>query len=430
MSGVHKGIARAALDALDEREREVFAPFLDELLASSTYPDVFADKSMTGEQKRAIDPDAEALIYPDPPEADWFREVMEITNKEAEYGISPLRFAYLVEHYLERAVEELKAGNAKLATKLCGVYSHVIGDIGEPIHAVHPEIVDLVVPPPPEYIGFELHANVEGLGAPVDISGYKPRLLGESIPQAAMNGYAGLVEAKELGAAQAVPITQALYRGEREAAVALSARAQNESARKFADFLHTVIRLWRDGERPASFTLDLCEYPFAKCNVDMLYRYRPMADVSLIPYSGGKFHPLSLPTRDGRTEKVHGLGVVPYLGPPMSKEHYRETSIDYFLVPGAFETFRARVGANPLFDETRCAAVFRVICDGKELFRSVELTHKDPPAEVEVALGDARRLTLAMHYSVNPTREDVEQTSHIGWALHGVWAEPRLESRG
>jgi hypothetical protein len=160
----------------------------------------------------------------------------------------------------------------------------------------------------------------------------------------------------------------------------------------------------------------------------MLYRYRPMVDMSLIPYSGGKFHPLALSTADGRIEEVHGLGVIPFLGPPFSRDHLRQATIEFFLIPEAFQTFRARVGVNPLFRDALGAAVFRVIGDGRELFRSPEIEATGLPVEVDVLLGKTRWLTLAMHYATNPTYEDFERL-HCDWALHGVWAEPRLESK-
>ena len=55
MSGVHRQIAAAAYEVLAPDEKEVFLPFYDALMASSEYPDVFADCSMTAEQKAAID---------------------------------------------------------------------------------------------------------------------------------------------------------------------------------------------------------------------------------------------------------------------------------------------------------------------------------------------------------------------------------------
>ena len=426
MSGVHEEIALGGFAALSAQEQEVFRPYLDELGKSSCYPDVFADKSMTAAMKERIDPEADLLIYPEPPKAGWYGRILELTQKQERFGVVALRDVYLTEHYLRKAVECLKAADARLATKYCGVYSHVLGDMGEPIHAISPEIIDLVLPPPADCMAMELHANVEGLGAPVDTTGYTPSLLGANIPQAMIGGYLGLTAVREVGAAQTVPIVQALYARDRERAVSLSSKAQSECARRFADFLHTALYLAQHGEATSSFSLDLCRYPYVDCYVDMLYRYRPMEDLSLVPYSGGKSFPLALSDGRGAAQKVHGLGIVPYLGPPYTADHFRETFIEYFLVPGAFKVFRSRVGLNPHFAESVGAAVFTVALDGREVFRSAEIRPKGKAVKVEVPLGDARWLRIAMRYGVNPTREEMSRTSHIGWALHGVWAEPTL----
>jgi hypothetical protein len=428
MSGVHDAIALQALTVLPSEERRVFAPFRDELKTSSWYGDTFADRTMSDEAKRAIDPEADRFIDPDPPRTATTRRIWKLTEREAENCVAPLRSVHSAEYFLRQAVASLAAGDARSAVKFCGAFSHIIGDTGEPIHAVPPEVVDRVVPPPPRYIGLELHAGIEGLAAPVRIAGYPPRALGETVPQAVMGIYAGLVETKRIGGAQAVPIAQALYAGNRKKAVRLSQLAQNQSARLTADFMHTVFHLARSGRPARPQPLDLRTYPWAACQVDMLYRYRPTVDVSLLPYQPGKFHPLALATgRKGAPERVKGLGMIPYLGPPWVKENYREASIEYFLMPGAFRTFRARVGANPLFRESICACVFRVLAGGKELYRSPTLKRNDRPQPVEVALGKVAWLTLSMHYTKesNATFEDFQRL-HVRFALHGVWAEPML----
>ncbi len=428
MSGVHDAIALQALKVLPAAERRFFEPHRDALAKSSWYGDVFADPTMPEEAKLKIDPEADRFIDPLPPRTATYRKILKLTEREAENSVAPLRSIPSIAYFLSQAAASIREGDALSATKFCGAFSHIIGDTGEPIHAVPPAVVDRVVPPPPEFIGLELHGGIEKLKAPVNIRGYQPRVLGSPLPRAVLGVYAGLVELKKLGGAQAVPITQALYANHRKKAVKLSQLAQNQSSRLTADFMHTAFHLARSGESAAQ-PLDLCSYPWARCKVDMLYRYQPLADVSLIPYSGGQTHPLSVAgRRRGTTERVHGLAVVPYLGPPWVKEHFRESEIEYYVHPGAFRTFRARVGANPLFQETICRAVFRVLGDGKELYRSPALGRTDRPVDVEVPLGRTTWLTLSMHYTEesNVTREDFHRL-HVRYALHGVWAEPTLQ---
>jgi len=427
MSGVHDAIALQALAVLPAAERRAFAPHRAALAKSAWYGDLLADPTMSEAEKRKIDPEADRFIEPLPPRTATSRKIFELTVRDAENSSSPLRCVHASEYFLRNAAASLREGNVLGAVKFCGAFSHIIGDVGEPIHALPPEIVDRAVPPPRKYLGLELHAGIEGLKAPVDIGGYRPRVLGSTVSRAVMGVYAALVELKKLGAAQAVPIAQALYADHRKQAIALSQRAQNQSARVTADFMHTAFHLAQGG-KTQQLPLDLCAYPWVRCKVDMLYRYQPLVDISLVPYSTGKLHPLSLPTgKRGATERVHGLAVIPYLGPPWVKEHHREATIEYFLVPGAFRTLRARVGANPLFRESICKAVFRVLGDGKELFRSPVLGLDDAHVPVEVALGRTTWLTLAMHYTKasNATHKDFARL-HVRYALHGVWAEPTL----
>jgi len=427
MSGVHDKIVRQALAVLPEEARTVFKPYNKELKKSSRYPDELADTSMSVKEKRQIDPEADRFTYPDPPRSAWYRKILKITEKEKEIGYVPLRDRYLIRYYLRNAVKSLNEGDVCSAVKFCGVYSHVIADMGEPIHTLNPGIVDMVVPPPKKYIGMELHANIEGLAAPVNIKGYKPKLLGKNFAQVEMNAYAELVRVNEIGRTYVVPIVQMLYAGKRKKAVSFSKIVQDESARISADFMYTVFWLHCNGQKSESCTLDLCTYPYVRADVDMLYRYKPMLDISLIPYSGGRYRPLALlkPDRSG-IEKVHGLGVVPYLGPPFSKTHLREAYIEYFLIPGAFKTFCARVGCNPLFKDSISSVIFRVLGNDRELFRSRQIRPQDASVDIQVPIGKTRWLTLAMRYSSNPTYRDVKRL-HVAWVTHGVWANPRLQ---
>lgn len=425
MSGVHDAIATAALSVQNKKMRDICAPYLKDLKESAWYPDYFADRSMTKKEKDKIDTEADRFIYPLPPRSQCHRRFAALAKEQTYTDASPYLQVYLIGHYLKNAVKSLKNGDIKSAVKFCGVYSHVIADICEPIHALSPSILDITVPPPDKHIGMELHANVEGLKAPVNIKGHKPRLLGSNLKQAEMGAFAALIKAHRFGASMATPITQALYENRKKEAVELSSRAQSESARNFADFLFTVFALGNGKFEDSSLPLDLREYPPVSTKVDMLYRYRPLADVSLIPYSGGKFRSLEI-MENGRCKKVKGLGVVPFLGPPFTKDHLRECWMEYWMVPGAFKKFRAKVGLSPGFPEATPSAVFSVELDGKEIAKTKPLEVMQDAEPLEVDLTKTRCLKLKMRYHRNPTKEDLVKVKKLGWIAHGVWAEPRL----
>lgn len=427
MSGVHDAIATEALSVQPMEIRKAFKPFIDDLKSSSWYPDYFADRSMSKAKKRKIDPEADRFIYPDPPRSNRQKQLETLSEHFSYSDAPPLKQVYLIKHYLKNAVDSLKSGDIKSAVKFCGVYSHVIADICEPIHAMSPATLDIVLPPPRKCIGLELHANVEGLKAPVKIKGYSPKLLGRNLKQAEMGAFAGLIHAHRTGAKQATLIVQELYKGNRKKAIAYSSVAQSESSRHFADFIFTVYTLGCNTTETNHHYLDLCEYPYISNTVDMLYRYQPLIDVSLIPYSGGKLHPLSLKNDKRKIKSVHGLGVVPFLGPPMTKKHIRKAEIEYLLVPGAYKQFSAKVGLNPRFKESVSSVVFEVMGNGKKLTISKALAPSEPAESIEAKLGNTSTLTLAMRYVNNPTDNEINAVkSHLAWVSHGVWAEPKL----
>ena len=430
MSGVHGNIALAAMSVQPMEIKKLVSSYGKELEISSWYPDHFADLSNIESTKKTVgDPDAERFIYPPIPKTEWYEKILELTKEQSTVCDSlPLRQEYLIPFYLKNAVDSFRKGDVKSAVKYCGVYSHTIGDITEPVHALGPRIVDKVLPPPKKYMGLELHANVEGLMAPVNIKGYKPKLLGANLASAEMSAYAALEAASREGNRLMLPIVQALYAGDKGKAIKLSSEAQNFSAKTTADFIYTTYCIAKGKTGVAkSGHLDLCSYPYLSCSVDMLYRYMPQIDMSLVPYSGGKSQSLCFSEKDGKSErKVHGIGVIPFCGPPYVLGHKRETSIDYFIVPGAYGYFTAEVGTNPRFKSSIVSVSFSVRGDGKDLYHSKIFRPGDPPVKIKVKLGKTKILTLAMNYESGPTIEDKGEIPSIQWATHGVWGNPTL----
>ena len=430
MSAVHDEIAMQALSVQTTPVKEQFKDFINEFKESSWYPDYFADRSMSQVEKNKIDIEADRFIYPLPPESEWQKTLEAIVKEGYSYSdASPLLQVYLISFYLRNAVESLQQGDIKSAIKFCGVYSHLIGDTGEPVHAMSPAMLDVIVPPPKEFLALELHANVEGLKAPVEITDYQPKLLGKNLKQAEMGAFAGLIQSHKFGAAQATPIVQSLYAKDTVKARALSSKVQSDSAKHFADFIFTVFAIASDNANDHSHHCDLCEFPYIGNSVDMLYRYQPIVDASLVPYSGGKIHPLSLQIDEGTIENVHGLGVVPALGPPFVDEHTRTAEIEYFIVPGAYKEFTAKVGLNPLFEESMPSAKFQILADGEIIAESGTFKPGDICRSIVAELDNARFLTLRMSYVHTPPLDQLNSVStHLAWVSHGVWGEPQLNS--
>jgi hypothetical protein len=428
MSAVHDEIAMQALSVQSDEIKEAFEPYIDEFKESSWYPDVFADHSMSKAKKDAIDIEADRFIYPLPPSTAWHKRLAKLAEEVHSYSYaSPFSEIYLISFYLKNAVECLQQDDVKSAIKFCAVYSHLIGDTCEPIHAMSPALLDVIVPPPYEFLGLELHANVEGLEAPVVITGYEPKLLGKNLEQAEMGAFDGLVQSHKFGAAKVTPIVQALYAKDNETATALSSLAQSESARHFADFIFTVFAIADGSVDKQSHCCDLCEFPYIANSVDMLYRYQPITDASLIPYSGGKMHPLCLKVSEDSVEEIHGMGVAPELAPPFTDDHIRNADIEFFIVPGAYTEFSAKVGLNPLFKESMPSAKFQILSDGEIIAESITFEPGDLCQTIVAKLGNTRFLTLRMCYVHTPTPEELTSVScHLAWVSHGVWGEPKL----
>jgi hypothetical protein len=451
MSAVHAEIALAALGSLRGKAKELFAPFGRELSKASEYPDIFADFSMPEERISSIDPEAPKLIYsaglpcrrkksfkpgPDshfgafPPNPDkaLARKISTITEKDACLGIVPLRYAHLAGLFMRKALESLAGGDARLAAKFCGVYSHVIGDIGEPVHALTPHVIDCVLPPPSNLQGLELHFALENnLKAKPFIGSYSPSVLGHSRERAEIGIHMKLAELARLAASLAVPMAAALYKGDVEESRRLGSIAESASAKLTADFLQTVAVLHFRHCSKDSGSLDLRKYPVASTDMDMLYCGRPSIDCSPLPYSGGRSVPMFLFNASRCKTAVKGIGMIATMAPPFDKR-LRTGSAEYYLVPGGFKTFKAMVGVNASFTEALTPTLFKVYADGVEVASCGPLREGDAACKLEADIRGARWLKLGISYAANPTPEEAARLN-CAWASHAIWAYPALSTR-
>lgn len=429
MSQVHDSIVMASLSVQEAEIKKAFKPFIRELKTSCWYPDIPASV------KKDI-PEDVRFLYPDPPRTAWQKDLVRMGLQSKFWtwcGQPPLNEVYLCSHYIKNAVRSLKNGDLNATVKYCGVYSHVIADVIEPGHAVFDWIMDVFSPAPSQNPQKTKYTNKECLRGPADIKGYCPKLLGDNLKQVEMAMIADLIEGSRYGAALAAPLEQALYSGRIKEGRRLHSSAQNEAARKFADFIHTVFHLaGRVKEKPES-SFDLCKLQFIAADISCQSRFRPLVDVFLDPSNfakpaGGpyllKSQPLALLSDDGRkANHVHGLSVLP-------GNTKKAATVDYLLVPGAYGTLSSRVGFNPAFKKSLpfVSAVFSVVGDGKVLARTKPVKLGGPPVRVRAELGKTRFLTLSMRYSGNLSSKQQKKLEDSASAAHGVWAEPVLHS--
>lgn len=434
MSQVHDHIALAALEVQNDEIRKVFNPYIKDLLKSSWYPDFVAKIKKTKDAH---------FLWPSPPKTPWQKKLQEY-SLESKYwswcGEPPLMYVYLCRHYLDNIVRCLKSGDIKSAVKYCGVYSHLIADTIEPGHAVFDWAVDIFAPVSfQNSSGKEIYTNKECLRGPIDIKGYRPKLLvGDNIKQVEMSAVAEIIKGSKFGAAYAVPLDKALYSGKIKKARQLHSQANNEITKQFADFIYTVFNLAKKSHKTSGCHLDLCKHPFISAEVSSYCRFRPLVDVftdpacfATSPPSVGttvmgnyilKTKPLALLSENGRkVERVRGLCVIP-------TNIKSEATVEYFLVPGAYRKFSTRVGLNPTLKKSLpfLSAVFTVLGEGKELARSKPVKPGDRPVHIQAELGKTRFMTLSMKYSCNVSSEKQEKFRRRTSAVHGIWAEPTL----
>jgi len=418
---VHKYIVKKSFDLLPDEIKKKWKDGKIFMLETCMYPDIYADRSSLGNKKDIL-----KYIEPHPPKTKWYKDLIKKIEKKPVVNISDVvaeKSIYIFSHYLKKTICALKKENYKEAGKFAGVFSHVIGDLAQPIHLLNPAIIDLIIKVPEKYISFELHSGIEGISGFPEIKNYSPEILGSSVAQAIMGLYKKIKIMSEEARYTTIPIVEAIYSGNRKRAKEITKMSVEYAIKVFADFLFTCWMLSKN-EKINSLPLDLTEYPYISSEIDMLYRYKPLKNISLIPYSGGKYYPLSLREKNRKIVKVEGFGVIPYLGPkktPMKEIKEREAKIEFFIWPGSYSFFKVKAGLNPLFKESKGKVIFRIFAEDELIFKTSPISPKNSCVEIKINLPEKIHfLTLSM-LTVKEPPAPLSKTHP-----HGVWAYPTL----
>lgn len=414
---VHHYIAEKGFDLLPSEIKKEWKRGKEFMLATCMYPDIYADRSSI-KNKEVI-----KYLEPFPPKTLWYKKLVREIEKNPVNFISdviPEKQIYLLAYYLRKTINQLKEKKYEEAGKFAGVFSHIIGDSAQPIHLLNPSVIDLISGVPEKFLSFELHSGVEGISAFPEIKNYNPEILGSSLPQAIMGLYKKTKIMSEKARYTTIPIVRSIYSKNIKKAKEYASISVEFAVKVFTDFLFTCWYLSQNKKIDLK-PLDLTEYPYFSGEIDMLYRYRPLKNISLIPYSGGKFYPLSLKEK-GRTLKVKGFGVLPYVGPKKTPVKERDAKITFFIWPKSYSFFTAKAGLNPFFKESKGKVVFRVFADDKIIFQSKSVSPQMPAIDIEVELPEKIHfLTLSMLTVKEPPSPIVKTHPH------GVWAYPVLE---
>jgi len=327
----------------------------------------------------------------------------------------------LLRYFLGKAVSALQTNGVAASARYAGTLAHMLEDWGCPAHAVPGDnmftLFKQFLPPPEAYRHTPLHGPVENGVFDVSLGGYRPRLLGSSVDEAAFNLLQRSQEATIYARGQVVPIIQALYAGDTNAWNAAQQKAALLDARVVADALYTLVclahqRFAADETAPLR-ALDLSAFaPMEAPNLFM-----PQASFFGKPQwghatrgatlkNGGEAVPLKLhvgapgPTAATTFERGIGTGT---------------RSVLTYLVPaGVYARFTAQVGLHAELGRSG-NVIFEVSGNGRSLARLGPVTGDMPARAVDVSLAGVTNLQLT-----------VVSAGGDGTGNYAVWGAPQL----
>jgi hypothetical protein len=150
---------------------------------------------------------------------------------------------YLVATVMHNTIEDLQKDNVMRAARHMGPLLHFFEDNACPVHVIDDKYLAMRYPPPDHIQAKDLHRTVEEPTFELSIEGYTPKLLGESIVEAANAVYPRFLENRQNARIQAGHILHAIYVDDRATADTHRANAARPAAQLIADVVHTICTL-------------------------------------------------------------------------------------------------------------------------------------------------------------------------------------------
>jgi len=235
----HQRISRAAIELLPEWELSMLEEAADSLVERfCMYPDWY--RAALGDNNKE-----KIARYKSYVQLPLLQELGKWHNNRDHESESCF---YIVVDLMHKAVQHLQSDNPMEAARYMGSLVHFIEDNACPVHVVDNQLLRELIPVPKELEPFPLHQRVEEPTFPLEITEYQPRLLGNDIVAAAKAFYPRFLENRLSGRAQAIPILNAIYTGNRAEADIGRARAAIPAVELIVDVIHTICTIAQNGD--------------------------------------------------------------------------------------------------------------------------------------------------------------------------------------
>jgi hypothetical protein len=401
---MHGTITRGALDVLPSWQQKLFAGQRNELI--DTY-----------------------CLIPDLAQADAhkkeFGPLVVLPNGEA-FSHLPFKTrdknVYQIKYYFDRVVEAVRADQLDQAARWAGCLLHFLEDSGSPAHTMPGDnqmgLMKDLLPTPEAFRNRPLHGLIEEGRLTVDISDYRPQLLGTTSGEAVMH----LIERYDAmvrnARSQVMPILQGVYRGAQAEIDAGQLRAATMDAYVVADTLYTMLCIAKGRFDPKELAQLAIVDVSSLTPAEVIHQsYFPQHSYFSDPYFG-------FPVRDailaeGKQKQSLLLGVATD-GAVVSREFEHGLGlgtgcrVTYALSNRVYDRFDCRVGLHASLGK-QGRVVFRVYADGKEVFESGEMTGESPAQQVRLPIWGVHELAIA-----------TQSRSKVRGHNYAVIAEPTL----
>lgn len=319
-------------------------------------------------------------------------------------------------HFMNQAVTALREDRLGDAVRYMGTTCHQIEDYGSPSHTVPGDnmftLLQQFLPPTEVMKDRLMHGPIENGDFTVSIAGYRPRLLGSTVNEAAWRlmhrVHEGILNARST----TIPILQALYADDVAGVTKHQLRAATVDAQVVADAMHTILCLGaqRLDDEVVKTLQQTAIDTFLPMEAEKLYY--PQTEFFSSPYwghprsgvilaEGSRAQPLKLRLDPEVREFARGISA------GMGK------TLTFLLPTGVFSRFTVLAGLHPDLG-ARGRVEFAILGDGKPL-ASVTLNGSDPARRLECSLEGVNRLQLSL------LSRGLDSKSN-----YAIWAEPLL----